>query len=125
MTASKKVATEQYVCDICKAEGVDANFKAPTALGMHKRIKHGILGSSTAAKQYRHAKEQKQLVEPQAHVKVRRNSQKRSIEDDGKALITVGKLTAYCEAEAEKLGVSKEPFTRRCAELFLASQIGT
>lgn len=42
---------KKYKCDLCTE-----SFKAPTALGMHKRLKHGIAGKSKAAIGYRNAK---------------------------------------------------------------------
>lgn len=113
------------------------SFYAKQELGRHLRFKHGVGGKSTSAKIMQAKKEHiaakaagesgktryEQLTEP----KEKRRYQKRSPIDGNEAqvFITVGKITAYCEAEAKKLGLSEESFTRRCAELFFASQIRT
>lgn len=39
------------------------------------------------------------------------------------ALITVGRIQAYCEIEAKKYGISEIDFTLRCSQLFYASQV--
>ena len=44
---ASKSQEKKFQCDLC-----DESFRAPTALGMHKRLKHGILGTSKAALHY-------------------------------------------------------------------------
>jgi hypothetical protein len=50
-------------------------------------------------------------------------NKRRSHEADTLALITVGRITYLTEEVASKYGVSKDAFTKRCAELFYASQV--
>lgn len=144
MTAKKQ--QELWTCDICAAEGVTATFKAPTALGMHKRLKHGIVGQSKASQKYREAKKEhiaakaagesgttkyeqlrtkkeKKVVKQTKTKRIYQKRQETSKINDTEALITVGYIQASCEAKAKKLGISEESFTRRCSELFFASQI--
>lgn len=136
MTSKKK--QELWTCDICATEGITATFKAPTALGMHKRLKHGIEGQSKASQKYREAKAAKnpsveiatKPLTKKEKEHITKNGKKRSGEKrtyitnaDIQAAIIVGYITYICEAEAEKLSVSKEQFTKRCAELFFASKL--
>jgi hypothetical protein len=113
-------------------------------LGRHLKFVHGIAGRSYSAKSSRKklsiSKEMNNIIEHgsieeaqevlQKRAKWREKKQKsrgiaKGAYSNGEAiaLITVGKIIAYCEAEAEKSHISKDAFTARCAELFFASQV--
>lgn len=135
----------KYKCDV---EGCKASYERVQALGIHKRTAHGIIGkSSTAIKRHEHKAEQRiasgeiTLEQAQAElanaslqqhpILAKRKYEKRTVkttinkgEHDTQILIFIGRITAYCEAEAERLGTSKSNFTKRCAQLFYASQVG-
>jgi hypothetical protein len=99
------------------------------------KFKHGVNGASSSAVKMQKLAQQAEnnviehgSLEQAQHIlqeRSKRTYNKRSKieENDGTALITVGYIKYLCEAEAEKLGIPKASFTKRCAELFFASQV--
>ena len=58
LTPTPKEQRHLFKCPECEAEGVTTEYRANSALGIHRRAAHGILGKSHTATKARKAKEQ-------------------------------------------------------------------
>lgn len=66
-TAAAVEEKEEFVCPECRDQGVRKEFDDARGLGTHRRIAHGVMGSSTAAVAYRAKKaEAKRLAKRKA-----------------------------------------------------------
>lgn len=142
-THPKKAAGKKAVPVVLSCTEPDCNFNtkvsayAKQELGRHMKFVHSVPGSSSSAQLMQSKKaptngsielamtpltaEEQQLVPATKRTYTRRSNI--NVGYDTEALINVGKIIAACEAQAEKLGAPKESFTKRCAELFYASQV--
>lgn len=108
-------------------------------LGRHLKFAHGIAGATASAKTMQKKKAanldiasstdkyQNDILEETRRVlangRPKKERKQYTTNSELQAAFIAGKIAAYCEAEAEKLGVSKEQFTRKVSELFFAAQV--
>jgi hypothetical protein len=108
--------------------------KSVASLGVHKRFVHNIEGTKNHNKKYYQKKKNQEKLK-NAEITATANNEvvkagyeaasnkRRSKESDFLVLVTIGRIQALCEATAERHQISKESFTKRCAELFHASTL--
>jgi hypothetical protein len=128
MVAKRKEQNGDYRCpeDNC-AWVPKSETHGAQELGRHLKFVHGINGKSASAQKAQSVKAESTtalaVVQPKRTYTKRSSLPQEITNGEAAALITVGYIKAICETEAKKLEISQESFTRRCAELFFASQV--
>jgi hypothetical protein len=130
-----------YQCDLC----THSPFKAPTALGRHKRAAHGVLGKSHSSIAYRNAKAKevtngKQQPTPTPEPKKRGRpakvvlGSKAAIQKvhhnqnafgipEGALAVAFGRFQELCRSFAFEYDLPPKLFTTRLSQLISASAV--
>lgn len=115
-------------CPTCDFETKESYY-AKQELGRHMKFVHGVNGRTAPSKPAEQVEKKQRTYKKRltnaakADIAAAAGKTERLLNGEAQAFITVGRIIAYCEVEAKKLGVSEESFTRRCAEYFFASQV--